>query len=116
MRTLGCLSFVVFALAAAGCARQPQVQADSLPLKRVVIYRNGVGYFERGGHVDDERVQFRMKETEVGDCLATLAVMEQGGSSVRSAAFPIDVDDETHPDDPPPDPKNAPPKPPKTED
>jgi hypothetical protein len=30
-----------------------------------------------------------MRQAEVGDFLATLAVMEQGGSSVRSAAFPL---------------------------
>ena len=30
-----------------------------------------------------------MKRTEVGDFLATLAVMERGGSSVRAAAFPL---------------------------
>ena len=75
-------------------AGQPQVQVDSLPLKRVVIYRNGVGYFERGGHVEESEVHFKMKEAEVGDFLATLAVMEQGGSSVRAAAFPLDVDDD----------------------
>ncbi|MGO8998966.1 MAG: hypothetical protein ACLQVI_37040, partial [Polyangiaceae bacterium] len=40
------------ALAGVGCAATPQVQVESLALKRVVIYRNGVGYFERGGHVE----------------------------------------------------------------
>jgi hypothetical protein len=116
MRRSGCFAFVVFALATAGCARQPQVQADSLPLRRVVVYRNGVGYFERGGHVEEDKVQFRMKEAEVGDFLATLAVMEQGGSSVRSAAFPIDVNDEVNPDEEPTGDEKRPPKPPKTED
>ena len=106
---------VVFALLslATGCTRHPQVQADSLPLKRVVIYRNGVGYFERGGHVDTDEVRFKMKQKEVGDFLATLAVMERGGSSVRAAAFPIDVADD-FPDDEETDPKK--PKPPRTED
>ena len=31
-----------------------------------------------------------MRDTEVGDFLASLAVIEQGGSSVRAAAFPVD--------------------------
>ncbi len=74
-----------------GCARQPVVQSE-LPIKRVVVYRNGVAYFERSGHVDSDAVHFKMKQAEVGDFLATLAVMEQGGSSVRSAAFPLDMD------------------------
>jgi len=62
---------------------------QALPLRRVVVYRNGVGYFERQGRVEGDNVRFRVLQSEVGDFLATLAVMEQGGSSVRSAAFPM---------------------------
>src|SRR5258706_6235341 len=72
-----------------GCARQPAVSAEGLSLRRVVIYRNGVGYFERAGHIKADRVFFKVKGSEVGDFLATLAVIEKGGSSVRSASFPI---------------------------
>ncbi len=106
------IAFAILSLGAAGCARTPQVQVESLALKRVVIYRNGVAYFERGGHVDGTEVRFKMKETEVGDFLATLAVMEQGGSSVRAAAFPLDIDDEVNKDESDAGEK----KPPKTED
>ncbi len=87
---------LVFALSlvalsgASGCARSASVQTtSSLPLRRVVVYRNGVGYFERQGHVDEDEVRFRVAQREVGDFLATLAVMERGGSSVRAAAFPM---------------------------
>jgi len=87
--------FLVAALAVlSGCGRQPIVAADGLPLRRVVVYRNGVAYFERSGHVEESEVRFRMKETEVGDFLATLAVSERGGSSVRSAAFPLRDEEE----------------------
>ena len=57
------------------------------------IYRNGVAYFERAGHIEADKVEFKVKREEVGDFLATLAVIEKGGSSVRSASFPIKVDD-----------------------
>jgi hypothetical protein len=106
------LAFALVAFADVGCASSPQVQVESLALKRVVIYRNGVGYFERGGHVEGAEVRFKMKEAEVGDFLATLAVMEQGGSSVKAAAFPLDVNDDVANDDDDKDVK----KPPKTED
>jgi hypothetical protein len=76
-------------LFAAGCARGPDVQVNGLGLRRVVIYRNGVGYFERAGKVDSDEVAFRVRKERVGDFLATLAVIEQGGSSVRSASFPV---------------------------
>ena len=84
---------VLLAVLSSGCAKSALVQSD-LPLQRVVIYRNGVAYFERGGRVDKSEIRFKMKEHTVGDFLATLAVMERGGSSVKSAAFPLDHDDE----------------------
>lgn len=87
-RLLGTLCFLV---TAQGCARGPAVQT-TLPLRRVVVYRNGVGYFERGGVVHNDEIQFRVLQSEVGDFLATLAVMERGGSTVRSAAFPMPAD------------------------
>jgi hypothetical protein len=73
-----------------GCVHGPDV-GSGLGLRRVVIYRNGVGYFERQGKVDEDEVTFRVRTERVGDFLATLAVIEQGGSSVRSASFPVDV-------------------------
>jgi hypothetical protein len=91
------LPSILLATCLVGCGRQAVVTADGLPLRRVVVYRNGVAYFERAGHVEEGEVRFKMKETEVGDFLATLAVIEKGGSSVRSAAFPLKDDDEEKP-------------------
>ncbi len=91
-------SLMCLALCAFGCGRSAIVSTDALPLKRVVIYRNGVGYFERAGHVEEGDVRFKMRGSEVGDFLATLAVMEQGGSSVKAAAFPL-ADEEQKPRD-----------------
>src|SRR5271165_3931672 len=85
------------AIGAIGCSRTPVVQSD-LPIVRVVVYRNGVAYFERAGHVERDEVRFKMRQTEVGDFLATLAVMERGGSSVRAAAFPLKEEEEVDDD------------------
>jgi hypothetical protein len=93
--------FVLSLLAGAtGCGRPPLVASANLPIQRVVVYRNGVAYFQRGGHVESDEVRFKMQQGEVGDFLATLAVMERGGSSVRAAAFPLKSadDDDTGPD------------------
>jgi len=91
-RTQGLLRGASLLLVAGiGCATAPPVSGPGLSLKKVVIYRNGVGYFERGGRVDADRVEFNVRNDEVGDFLATLAVLERGGSSVRSASFPLDV-------------------------
>lgn len=75
------------------CGQSAMVSSE-LPVKRVVVYRNGVAYFERGGRVSDDEVRFKMRDSEVGDFLGTLAIMETGGSSVRAASFPIKVDDD----------------------
>lgn len=88
---LGCLAV------SAGCVRRPQVATDDLPLRRIVVYRNGVAYFERAGTVEGERVEFRLRQENVGDFLATLAIMERGGSSVRAASFPVEIDEEDGP-------------------
>ncbi len=85
----------------AACGRQAIATTDALPVARVVVYRNGVAYFERVGHVDGSEVRFKMKRSELGDFLATLAVMERGGSSVRAAAFPLKVDDQNDEAKPP---------------
>jgi hypothetical protein len=94
------VALVAVAPLVVGCARGPNVQSD-LPLRRVVIYRNGVGYFERAGKVDADEVRFRMRGRMVGDFLATLAIVEQGGGTVRSASFPIDVKDQSAASPPP---------------
>lgn len=75
--------------------------SGQLPLRRVVVYRNGVGYFERAGTVDESEVSFQMRQKAVGDFLATLAIVERGGSTVRSASFPIEVEDKYEPEPPP---------------
>src|SRR5271165_2311387 len=86
----------VAALSTLACAPSAIVSTETLPVRRVVVYRNGIAYFQRSGHVDEDEVRFKMKQTEVGDFLATLAVMERGGSSVRAAAFPLKVDDDSN--------------------
>lgn len=88
-----CITFTTLA----ACTHGPAVTSDErLPLKKVVVYRNGVAYFERAGTVSSERVEFKVKPDHVGDFLATLSVVEEGGSSVRSASFPIQHDEEPH--------------------
>jgi len=93
MRDLPCRALgLALATLLGGCARGPDLASPELPLQRVVVYRNGVGYFERGGEVDGEQVSFKMRQRMVGDFLATLAIVERGGSSLKAASFPLEVD------------------------
>jgi hypothetical protein len=95
------IAAAVLAVTATACGRSAAVQTTgALPLRRVVVYRNGVGYFERQGEVAEAEVRFQVQQREVGDFLATLSVMERGGSTVRAAAFPMP--EERASDDAPP--------------
>src|SRR5262249_51732205 len=95
MRTIRYLCLCMVGLLS-GCAAGPQVSARQLPLRRVVVYRNGVGYYERAGRVHRNGLQFDVRSARVGDFLATLAIMERGPSSVRAASFPIKMDGPEH--------------------
>ena len=80
-------------LAASGACRKggeegPAV-ASNLPLQRVVLYRNGVGYFERAGKVGGDEIRFRVRESQVGDFLASLTVVTLDGKPVEFVTFPI---------------------------
>lgn len=98
---LGRALTALLVLGAVGCVRSPQVKSAELPVKKVVVYRNGVAYFERGGSVRASEVQFQLREENVGDFLATLAVLERGGHSVKAASFPVKMDaDKETPEDP----------------
>ncbi len=90
-RLVAALLLTLSALPIVGCGGSSLV-GSKLPLQRVVVYRNGIAYFERGGKVSESQVVFKMQGQTVNDFLATLAVMERGGSSVRAAAFPLTDD------------------------
>src|SRR3954469_21091847 len=96
---LGGLVCCIAGAASVGCAHA-DLRVDGLPLRKVVVYRNGVGYFERSGAVDAQTEPFRIRQRMVSDFLATLAIVERGGSSVHAASFPLDVseDDPSAPD------------------
>lgn len=55
--------------------------ANTLPVKRVVLYKHGVGYFEREGKLDGRGdVLLQFKETEMSDVLKSLTLLGAGGS------------------------------------
>ncbi len=93
-RTLRLLALTCLVPAITGCFGGAQVQSKQLPVKRVVVYRNGVAYFERAGEVDADQVHFQLRKENVGDFLATLAVLEKGGQTVRAASFPVELEGE----------------------
>ena len=81
----------VLLLAACGHARSPYATTGKvLDLSRVVLYRNGVGYFERGGRVDGDKLVLRVRKDQVNDLLKSLTVVEKTGGRAVSISMPLD--------------------------
>lgn len=80
-------------LLVAGCAhgRDPYATTDaSLGLDRVVLYRNGVGYFERSGGVDGDVLTIKVRKDQVNDLLKSLTVVDRRNGQAVSVSMPLD--------------------------
>ncbi|WP_052549115.1 hypothetical protein [Enhygromyxa salina] len=75
--------------ACAGRTPFPSVSGDALELDTVVLYRNGVGYFERRGKVDGDLLRLRVRKDQVNDLLKSLTVVDEDGKAV-SVSMPLD--------------------------
>jgi hypothetical protein len=62
--------------------------AAELPVKRVVLYKHGVGYFERAGEVPSgQTARLEFKPNEMNDVLKSLVLDEQGGGRVTGVRY-----------------------------
>src|SRR2546430_17690199 len=60
----------------------------ALPITRVVLYKHGVGYFEREGKVEgDATLALTFKQGEVSDVLKSLTVLDLDGGHVASVSY-----------------------------
>lgn len=62
----------------------------ALKLDRVVLYRNGVGYFERHGTVEGDLLRLRVRKDQIDDLLKSLTVVEQRSGQAVSVSMPLD--------------------------
>jgi hypothetical protein len=60
----------------------------ALPVTRVVLYKHGVGYFEREGTVDgDAALALTFRQADVSDVLKSLTVLDLNGGHVASVSY-----------------------------
>jgi hypothetical protein len=60
----------------------------ALPIRRVVLYKHGVGHFEREGSVEgDATLALTFKQSEVSDVLKSLTVLDLDGGHVASVSY-----------------------------
>src|SRR5690606_13029733 len=58
-------------------------------LSTVVLYRNGIGYFERHGKVNEDVLRLKVRKDQVNDLLKSLTVVDRNGKAV-SVSMPLD--------------------------
>ncbi len=68
-------------------AAPPQVVKD-LPVRKVVLYKNGVGYFEHAGSVTgNQRVAVDFTSAQLNDVLQSLTVLDGGGGRIAGVNY-----------------------------
>src|SRR5688572_27684576 len=80
-----------------GCGGSVGPTAE-MSLQRVVLYQNGLGYFERTGRIAQASLPLRFNAHEVDDVLATMTLQSGGERAVVSASVPQREADEADDD------------------
>jgi len=71
----------------AAAPQSPEV-ADTLPVKRVVLYKSGVGYFEHLGSVrDNQDVTIPFTSGQLNDVLKSLTVLDLDGGRITGVEY-----------------------------
>ena len=84
---------LLLALPALGCATSRGAYGATetdLCLERVVLYRNGVGYFERAGKVEDDVLHIKVRRDQINDLLKSLTVIDRKSGQAVSVSMPLD--------------------------
>ncbi len=86
LRRLVCVSlFPLSALVVAQTSTEPHAQ---LPVKRVVLYKNGVGYFEHAGRVTgNQSLTIDFTSSQLDDALQSLTALDLGGGRISGVGY-----------------------------
>ncbi len=77
--------------ATAGCTNRHVVDTSAeLKISKVVLYQNGIGYFERRGNVTGDKLELRVRPDQVNDVLKSLAVLDFSGGQTSSVGLPVE--------------------------
>jgi hypothetical protein len=64
-----------------------QVVKD-LPVRKVVLYKNGVGFFEHAGSIqDNQKVAIDFTSSQLNDVLQSLTVLDEGGGHIAGVNY-----------------------------
>jgi hypothetical protein len=92
-RTLAALCLLAFTLPlSAQTPAKPKPAAPQvpqvLPVRKVVLYKNGVGFFEHAGTVNgNQRVTIDFTSSQLNDVLQSLTVLDEGGGRIAGVNY-----------------------------
>jgi len=64
----------------------------NLPVREMVLYKHGVGFFVREGQTDSQEVALTFREDEINDVLKSLAVFDRAGGHVLGIYYQTPMD------------------------
>lgn len=82
--------FLVTCRAGGPYSHLPDSPETEIPIRRVVLYQNGIGYFEREGAVDGEVLTLRIRPSQVNDLLKSLTVIDTKAGRAVSISLPLE--------------------------
>ncbi len=84
--------FFLFFLFQIGIMRaEGEVESSSVPLRKIVLFSSGVGYFERDGYVENnETLELKFSLSQMNDVLKSLVVMDFNGGTVAGIEYASD--------------------------
>jgi hypothetical protein len=83
-----CLAVASSAFAQSSPISAVPESAGRLPVTRVILYKNGVGYFEHAGHVrDSQDVNVDFTTVQLNDVLKSLTVLDLGKGRITGVSY-----------------------------
>jgi hypothetical protein len=68
----------------------PGSPSAEIPIRRVVLYQNGVGYFERRGKLDGNVFALQARPAQINDLLKSLTVIDLSKGRAVSVSLPLE--------------------------
>ncbi len=65
-----------------------------IPVRQMVLYKHGVGFFMREGHVSGQDVTLTFRHDEINDVLKSLAVFDRAGGQILGIHYQTPMDRE----------------------
>lgn len=92
--TVARLTSLLLLSALLGCSSTPEPEmpespSAELPIRRVVLYQNGVGYFERRGSVEGGAFALQARPSQINDLLKSLTVIDFSEGRAVSVSLPL---------------------------